>query len=100
MNIQISIEHITAGQRKIKSWNGLLFLSLSNEGLNFDTVVDIIKMKAYTYGEAGSKKVTENEIPAELEGQKQKLYRLELIEKVAETSEELMNKYFEDGTSI
>ena len=68
-----------------------------NEGINFDTVVDIIKMKAYTYGEAGSKKVTEGEIPGDLKDQAE-AYRLELVEKVAETSEELMNKYFEEGS--
>ena len=68
-----------------------------NEGINFDTVVDIIKMKAYTYGEAGSKKVTEGEIPGDLKDRAE-AYKLELIEKVAETSEELMNKYFEDGS--
>ena len=33
------------------------------EGINFDTVIDVVKMKAFTYGDAGSKKVTETEIP-------------------------------------
>ncbi len=36
------------------------------EGQSFDTVVDVITMKAYTFGEPGSKKVEEKEIPAEL----------------------------------
>lgn len=66
------------------------------EGTNFDTVIDVLKMKAYTYGNAGTKKVTESEIPTELKDQAEK-YRVELVEKVAETTEELMNKYFEDG---
>ncbi len=68
-----------------------------SEGVNFDTVIDVLKMKAYTYGEAGSKKVTEGEIPANLKERAETL-KTELIEKVAETSEELMNKYFEEGT--
>jgi elongation factor G len=67
------------------------------EGLNFTTVVDLIKMKAFTYGEAGSKKVTEEEIPADLKEEVETM-REELIEKVAESSEELMNKFFEEGT--
>lgn len=67
------------------------------EGLNFTTVVDLIKMKAFTYGEAGSKKVTEEEIPADLKNEVETM-REELIEKVAESSEELMNKFFEEGT--
>lgn len=68
-----------------------------SEGINFNAVVDVIKMKTYTYGEAGSRSVTEGEIPAELKD-KAENYHTELIEKVAETTEELMNKYFEEGT--
>jgi len=67
------------------------------EGMNFDTVVDVVKLKAYTYGEAGSKKVTEIDIPADKKSEAEKL-REELIEKIAESSEELMNNFFENGT--
>ena len=69
----------------------------SSEGINFDTVIDVVKMKAYTYGEAGSKKVEEKDIPDDLKDDAEK-YRTELIEKIAESSEELMNKYFEAGS--
>ncbi|MDY0082266.1 MAG: GTP-binding protein, partial [Ignavibacteriaceae bacterium] len=67
------------------------------EGVNFNAVVDVIKMKVFTYGDAGSKKVTESEIPADLKT-KADDYRTQLIEKIAESSEELMNKYFEEGS--
>ena len=67
------------------------------EGLNFSSVIDILKMKVYSYGEAGSRKVSEEEIPADHKAEAEKL-REELIEKVAESSEELMNKFFENGT--
>ncbi|MGB5896311.1 MAG: elongation factor G, partial [Ignavibacteriaceae bacterium] len=67
-----------------------------SEGINFDTVIDVVKMKAYTYGEVGSKKVAEADVPEDLK-EKVENYRTELIEKIAETSEELMNKYFEEG---
>lgn len=67
------------------------------EGINFNSVVDLIKMKVITYGDAGSKKVSESDIPDDLKTQSQKL-REELIEKVAESDEELMNKFFEEGT--
>jgi len=67
------------------------------EGLGFDSVIDVVKMKMFTYGEVGSKKVTEADIPADLKD-KAEAYRTELIEKVAELSEDLMNKYFEEGT--
>lgn len=66
------------------------------QGINFDTVVDVVKMKAYQYGNAGSKSLTEIEIPSDVKDQAE-AYRLELTEKIAETTEELMNKYFEDG---
>ncbi|RMD50693.1 MAG: elongation factor G [Ignavibacteria bacterium] len=68
-----------------------------NEGVNFDSVVDIIKMKKLTFGEAGSKKVTEEDIPADLKDKAESM-REELIEKIAESDEELMNKFFEEGT--
>ncbi|WP_337866085.1 elongation factor G [Ignavibacterium sp.] len=67
------------------------------EGVGFNAVVDILKMKAYEYGEAGSRKVTEKDIPSELRTKAEEL-RTYLIEKIAETSEELMNKYFEEGS--
>ncbi len=66
------------------------------QGINFDTVIDLITMKAYKYDTAGSRNVTEMEIPADLKDQADAL-RLELVEKIAETNEELMNKYFENG---
>ncbi|HEY6905821.1 MAG TPA: elongation factor G, partial [Ignavibacteriaceae bacterium] len=68
-----------------------------HEGINFNSVIDVLKMKLYRYGEPGSRKVTEEDIPADLKSEAE-TYRTEFIEKVAETSEELMNKYFEEGT--
>ncbi|MBZ0199560.1 MAG: elongation factor G, partial [Ignavibacteriaceae bacterium] len=68
-----------------------------NEGINFDTVVDLVKMKAYKYDAPGSKNVNEIDIPADALDAAE-LLRTELIEKVAEISEDLMNKYFENGT--
>jgi elongation factor G len=67
------------------------------EGPNFAAVVDLTTMKAYTYGDAGSRKVTEGEIPANVKEQADEL-RQQLIEKIAESDEELMNKFFEEGT--
>jgi elongation factor G len=67
------------------------------EGINFDTVIDVIKMKAFTFGAPGSRKVTETDIPEDLMLEAE-TFRTELIEKVAEISEDFMNKYFESGT--
>lgn len=95
-------EHSTFGntleQAKNRLSSGAIVVTFPvKEGVNFDTVIDVIKMKAYTYGEVGSKKVTESDIPDELKDEAE-TYRTELIEKVAETTEELMNKYFDQGT--
>ena len=49
-------------------------------------------MKMITYGDAGSKKITEEEIPADLKAHANKLREV-LVEKIAESSEELMNKF-------
>jgi elongation factor G len=68
-----------------------------SEGINFTGVVDIITMKSYTYGEVGSRSVAEADIPGDLKEQAENL-RTQLIEKVAEHSEDLMNKYFEAGS--
>lgn len=67
------------------------------EGVNFDSIIDVLKMKMVKYNEAGSKKITELDIPADFK-EKAETLRTELIEKVAETTEELMNKYFEQGS--
>lgn len=78
--------------------NGAIVITFPvNEGNNVDTVVDVAKMKAYQYGAPGSKKVTEMEIPESCKADAE-AYRTELIEKVAELDETLMNKYFEEGT--
>jgi elongation factor G len=68
-----------------------------SEGVNFNAVVDLIKMKAYSYGDAGSRSVTESDIPESVKSTAEEL-RTQLVEKVAENSEDLMNKYFEEGS--
>jgi len=57
-------------------------------------VVDLIRMKAYTYKGVEDNKLTEEEIPADMREQAQKL-RNELIEKVAEFEDEILTKFLE-----
>ncbi|MEX0602161.1 MAG: EF-Tu/IF-2/RF-3 family GTPase, partial [Bacteroidota bacterium] len=54
-------------------------------------------MRAYTFLRDGSGKFTETDIPDDLKQKAEKLHE-ELIEKIAETDEALMNKFFEEGT--
>lgn len=57
-------------------------------------VIDLIKMKAFTYKAIEDTSLTEEEIPAELLEKAQK-YRAQLIERVAEFDDETLNKYLE-----
>jgi elongation factor G len=57
-------------------------------------VVDLIKMKAYTYESIEDNKLKESEIPADLKEEAEK-YRESLIEKVAEYDDGALAKYLE-----
>lgn len=64
---------------------------------SFVGIIDLIRMKAHYFeGEMGNQ-VVEKEIPAEYLDEANKL-RVEMIEKVAETDEDMMVKYLEGGT--
>jgi elongation factor G len=65
-------------------------------GLGFDTVVDVVRMKAYTYPVGGNGKSVEKDIPAEAKAKAETL-RQQMLEAVAETDEKLLNKYLEEG---
>ncbi len=68
---------------------------------NFKGVIDLVEMKAYVWEEEaamGSRYEVE-EIPADLK-EKAEQYREQLIEAVAETSDELMEKYGEEEFSV
>ncbi|MGA9768728.1 MAG: elongation factor G [Blastocatellia bacterium] len=64
---------------------------------SFQGVIDLVHMRAYTYEKDGSGKPTEGDIPADLLDAAQSA-REKIIDVVAESSEELMEKYFADGT--
>lgn len=62
----------------------------------FSGVIDLITEKMYTFGGNMGIEITENEIPADMKDQVAK-FRGMLLEKVAEASDELTNKYLETG---
>lgn len=55
-------------------------------------VVDLIKMKSYTYKDFKDKQLTEGEVPADMV-EKAKEWRHKLIEKLVESDDVLMEKY-------
>ncbi len=96
-NEHSKFSEILAQARERISHNAVVAALPVHEGINCRSIIDVINMKLLTYGEAGSKKVEIGDIPADMQSEAESI-RVELIEKIAETSEELMNKYFEEGT--
>ena len=64
---------------------------------NLNGVVDLVRMKAYTYEMGGNGKGKEIEIPANLKDGAQEAHE-KLVELVAEGNDELMEEFFEKGT--
>jgi elongation factor G len=63
----------------------------------FRGVIDLVRMKAYTYTPDGDGKGQEIEIPAEYEEAAQQAHEA-LVEMVAEGKDELLEEFFEQGT--
>ncbi len=64
---------------------------------NFNAVIDVLRMKMLKYGNGLKGSFTEEEIPSDLQSKASALHE-SLIEKIAESDEALMNKFFESGT--
>jgi elongation factor G len=60
-------------------------------------VVDLVRMKAYTYELGGNGKGKETEIPANMKDQVQEAHE-RLVELIAEGNDALMEEFFEKGT--
>jgi elongation factor G len=64
---------------------------------NFRGVVDLVRMKAYTFENDGSGKMAEGDIPGDLQSEASAA-REALIEMVAEGNDALLEKFFDQGT--
>lgn len=96
-NENADFEHTVSSARERFGHDVTVIQFPVKEGLPFDSVVDVLKMKLLNYQRDGSGRVTETEVPADLKQKAEQLHE-ELIEKIAETDEALMNKFFEEGT--
>ncbi|MFO7694835.1 MAG: elongation factor G [Vicinamibacterales bacterium] len=67
------------------------------EEKHFTGVVDLVAMKAYTFADDGSGKMTEGAVPADM-ADKVNAAREALVEMVAEADDSLMERFFEAGT--
>lgn len=63
----------------------------------FSGVVDLVRMKAYTYELGGNGKGKETEIPADMQDRVQEAHE-KLVELVAEGNDALLEEFFEKGT--
>ncbi len=68
-----------------------MFLPIGAES-DFVGVIDLLKMKAFIYEDDLGKEVDEEEIPADMKEKAEEYHQL-MIEAVAETDEDLMDKY-------
>ena len=82
------VKHVFGGSAKLVQYP-------LHTGAGFNSIIDIISMSMFEFGNDGGK-ATKKDIP-DSERAKAESLRNELTESVAETSEELMNKYFENG---
>jgi elongation factor G len=64
---------------------------------NLTGVVDLVRLKAYTYDLGGNGKGKETDIPANMKDEVQSAHE-KLVELVAEGDDQLMEKYFDAGT--
>jgi len=67
-----------------------------NQGLGFDSIVDVLRMKLLRFKPGGNGKYEEKDLPGEAKEKAEEL-RQRLVELVAEGSEDLLNKYLEKG---
>lgn len=69
----------------------------ARQGQGANAVVDVLRMKMLTFQTGGNGRYTEDEVPAELKEKATQLHE-ELIEKIAESDEAMLDKFFANGT--
>ncbi len=65
----------------------------------FEAVIDLIKMKAFKFEGDKGKEIIEMEIPEEYKAEAEKL-RMQMVEKIVETNDEMMSEYLEGKTDF
>ncbi|MBI2461989.1 MAG: elongation factor G [Candidatus Rokubacteria bacterium] len=83
-------------QRRLKAKLVPLELPIGTEA-GFAGVVDLVRMKAYVYPDPPSGRVEQGEIPDDL-ADRAREFRERLVEVVAETDDELLARYLEEGS--
>src|ERR1041385_4592906 len=67
------------------------------QGLPFEAIIDLLRMKVLKYNRDGKGKYTELDIPESLKAKAAEMHE-QLVEQIAETDEKLLDTFFEKGT--
>jgi len=67
------------------------------QGEGFNQIIDLLSMKLLTYDEGGDGKMSSSEIPDNIKSKADEL-REKIVEAVAESDDELLELFFEEGT--
>ncbi|MBU0710322.1 elongation factor G [bacterium] len=67
-----------------------------NQGVDFDTIIDILSNKQYTFSKDGKGTAKEEAVPADMQ-EKVNSLREQITEYVAESDDALLEKFFEEG---
>jgi len=68
-----------------------------SQGLQFEAVIDVLRMKMLKFSRDGKGKYTETDIPEDQKAKASELHE-HLVEQIAESDEKLLNEFFEQGT--
>lgn len=91
-----SFEHAINDARKVYGNNVVAVQFPVSEGEGISSVIDVLRMKKLTFAADGSGKYTAEDVPADLQDKASDM-RNALIEKIAESDDEILEKYFEAG---
>jgi elongation factor G len=93
----IDFERTVSAIKERCSHDAVLVTFPVTTGPGITGVIDVLNMKLLKFTPSANGKYTEEAVPAELQERATHLHE-ELIEKIAESDETLLNKFFENGT--
>jgi len=68
-----------------------------NQGVDFDTIIDVLSNKQYTFSKDGKGTAKEEAVPADMQDKVNQL-REQITEYVAESDDALLEKFFDEGS--
>ncbi|MBI2430170.1 MAG: elongation factor G [Ignavibacteriales bacterium] len=88
---------VVASIKERCSNDAVLITFPARQGVGANAVIDVLRMKQLVFAPNGNGKYTEEDVPADLKEKASHLHE-ELIEKIAESDEAMLDKFFSNGT--